>query len=77
MKYLVMENFDDFEHKSYRKAARLDYTVKDHLNFLINFLSFLIKLNVVLWQEIFVNFLKLFNPDKPKNIAGQLALVTG
>lgn len=72
-----MDNFDDFEHKSYKKAARLEYTLKDHLTFLKNFLSFVIKVTIVLWQEIFVNFLKLFNPDKPKNIAGQLALVTG
>lgn len=72
-----MENFDDFENKSYVKATRVNYKWKDYITFGVNFLTFVAQVVAVVVQEAFVNFIKIFRPDKPKSISGQLALVTG
>lgn len=72
-----MENFGDFENKSYQPAAEVKYSFKNHLVFGWRFLSFAICLLFVASWDIFCEFLKLFWPTKHKNIAGQLALVTG
>lgn len=72
-----MENFDDFENKSYERARQVKYKITDHLHFILNFIVITVRVTAVLVQEIFINLFKLFKPDKPKDISGQLALVTG
>lgn len=72
-----MENFDDFENKSYVAAERVHYSFVDHLGFLWNLLLLFFQGTAIFCQETLINFVKLFNPDKPKDISGQLALVTG
>lgn len=72
-----MENFDDFENKSYVKARKINYKLSDHLSFALNSLLDLCKIIAILVPELIENFIKLFQSAKPKNISGQLALVTG
>lgn len=72
-----MENFDDFENKSYEKARVINYSVGDYIKFIFNFMMLIVKMTAVLIPEIAENIIKLFSPSKPKNISGQLSLVTG
>jgi hypothetical protein len=72
-----MENFDDYENKSYVQARRVKYELSDHLKFLKNFITIVFQVLAVLIPETFVNFLKLFQASKPKDISGQVVLVTG
>lgn len=72
-----MENFDDYENKSYVPATRVTYTFSDKMNFLWKFLILFAQGSMILVYELLINFVKLFNPTKPKDISGQIALVTG
>jgi hypothetical protein len=72
-----MENFDDFVDKKYAKARNLSYSSSDIWIFNIKFLLTIVKIFAKLFVEIFLSAIKIFNPDKPKSIAGQIALVTG
>ena len=72
-----MDNFDDFENKSYVKAGKVDYKFSDNLKFLLKATKTIIQIYLVLIFDIFVKLLNVFSPAKPKNISGQLALVTG
>lgn len=72
-----MDNFSDFENKSYAKAEKLDYKINDHIQFFLKTTGKLIKIYLFLIYELFTRLFKVFSPAKPKNIAGQLALVTG
>lgn len=72
-----MDNFDDFENKSYVKATRVDYKFSDYFSFFLKTSKIYMQINFMLFLEIFHQIFKVFAPDKPKNITGQLALVTG
>jgi hypothetical protein len=72
-----MENFEDFENKAYEKAERVKYSVADYLRFIFNNLVVALQVMFVLLIEVFITIQKLIIPDKPKSIAGQIALVTG
>lgn len=72
-----MENFDDYENKSYAEARRVKYTLSDYLRFLLNTIVIGINIFCVLIVDVLINFFKLFKSVKPKNVSGQLALVTG
>lgn len=72
-----MDNFDDFENKSYVKATRVDYKFSDLINFTLHITNIIIQLLFALFVEIFIQIHQVFSPAKPKNISGQLALVTG
>lgn len=72
-----MENFSDFENKSYVEAKKVDYKFKDILRFTLKSISNLTQILLVLIFEIFVQLWKVVSPVKPKNISGQVALVTG
>ena len=69
-----MENFDDFENKSYEKASVVEYSMADNLKFLANLIVTIVKVSSVVVVGFFEN---LFISKKPKSISGQLALVTG
>lgn len=72
-----MENFDDYENKSYVQARRVKYELSDHLRFIKNFVIVVFQVLAVCIPETFFNFLKLFQASKPKDISGQVVLVTG
>lgn len=72
-----MENFDDFENKSYVKARRVKYELNDWLQFYFNGLSLLVQVTFMLIFDLFKCVFELFSPAKPKDISGQLALITG
>jgi mannose/fructose/N-acetylgalactosamine-specific phosphotransferase system component IIC len=72
-----MENFDDFENKSYESARKIKYKTIDHVKFVWNLITVVIKVTCIVIAEGFSNFLQLFKSQKPKEISGQLALVTG
>lgn len=72
-----MENFDDFENKSYEKARIVKYQIHDFIKFIVIGLMILIKIAVILILDLLKCFIELFISPKPKNISGQLALVTG
>ena len=72
-----MENFEDFENKSYVRARRVKYNFSDHAIFMMNFAKIVVQITALVITEIFLNLIKLFQSEKPKNISGQLALVTG
>lgn len=72
-----MDNFDDFENKSYEPAREVKYTVKDHLNFILKFAFITFQVALTLISELFAGIINLFASKKPKDITGQLALVTG
>lgn len=72
-----MENFDDFENKSYEKAREINYKFRDHVKFTWNFIGIFFSVFFLLISETFMNFLSLFRFQKPKDISGQVALVTG
>lgn len=75
--WAVMDNFDDFENKSYVAAEKVNYSTTDYLVFLWNFSILTVQAILILLFDTFIGFIKLFHPDKPKDISGQLALVTG
>lgn len=72
-----MENFDDYENKSYAEARRLKYRLRDYLGFLLNTIVIVMNILGVLIVDLLINLFKLFKPAKPKDVSGQLALVTG
>lgn len=72
-----MENFKDFENKSYVEAKQVEYNIRDYIQFLLKFTTKLLQIYLVLLSDIFVQIFKVFSPPRPKNISGQLALVTG
>lgn len=69
-----MENFDDFEKKSYQSGGRDKYNFMDHLKYHLRMTIITFKILFLSIQERFQN---LINPSKMKDIRGQLALVTG
>jgi hypothetical protein len=69
-----MENFDDFEKKSYQGGVEKSYGFMDYLKYFSRMFLFFLQIAFVMAQEIFQN---IFNETKVKNIHGQLALVTG
>jgi hypothetical protein len=68
-----MDNFDDFEKKSYREYKK-QYGLADHAAYFYSMLKFSLTAVLILIKEVFSN---LFNPPPRKNLSGQLALVTG
>lgn len=71
-----MENFDDIENKSYERANHRVYTVSDHFGFLLSFFYMFARTVFALVSETFENLVNIFS-NNPKDILGQLALVTG
>ena len=69
-----MENFDDFEKKSYQEGGEIKYGFADYFSYFSRMFVFFVKINFVMAQEIFE---KIFYGTKVKNIHRQLALVTG
>lgn len=69
-----MENFEDFENKSYRPTKELKYSLSDHLNFAFKNVCTFLQIFLVAFYEIFKSLLLT---RQPKDISGQLALVTG
>lgn len=69
-----MQDFDDFEKKNYQQAVVDQYTFLDHFKYHFRMALFTLRILLVMAQELFQN---IFNPPPPKNIHGQLALVTG
>jgi hypothetical protein len=69
-----MENFDDFEKKSYQEGVEIKYGFSDYFSYFAKMFLFFLKIASVMAQEIFQ---KIFFGTKVKNIHGQLALVTG
>lgn len=68
-----MDDFKKYENESY-KRVKVQYGIKDHLSYLINLLKFGVSIFVIAIREIFEN---IFFPMPKKNLAGQLALITG
>lgn len=73
----IMDNFDDFKNKSYVGAQRLQYKFSDNLQFFCKCIVALLKFISVIVVSLCINILKLFVRIKPKDVSGQLALVTG
>lgn len=71
---IKMENFDDFENKSYEKASVVKYTAAEYFKFIVRGIVIVFQVLSLAVVAIFEN---LFRSKKPKNISGQLALVTG
>ena len=69
-----MENFDDFENKSYKEGVKVKYGFSDYFKHFSRMFIFTLQIAFVMAQEIFQ---KLIFGTKEKNIHGQLALVTG
>ena len=69
-----MENFDDFENKSYEKASVVKYTASEYFKFFVRHIVLVFKVSSITIVAIFENFC---TARKPKSITGQLALVTG
>lgn len=69
-----MNNFEDFEKKSYQEATKKKYRFKDHASYLYSMLKFFLATFVILIKEIFEN---TFKNTRPKDLSGQLALITG
>lgn len=69
-----MENFDDFEKKSYKEGVEIKYGFSDYFKYFFRMFLFTAQIACVMAQEIFQN---IFYGSKVKNIHGQLALVTG
>jgi hypothetical protein len=72
-----MENSDNLDTKSYSKAANVEYSAVDQLSFFFYFLAIFLRVVSIMIQEAFANLLILIIGQKPKDISGQLALVTG
>lgn len=72
-----MNDFEKLENSSYEKGRKLDYKFNDYVNFIVKGSIVFVQVVFVFLQEVFVNFIKLFSSREPKNIAGQIALVTG
>jgi hypothetical protein len=72
-----MDKFDNSKNQSYEKARKIEYKAVDHVKFIWNMVLIVVKVIGVLIVEAFFNFLHLFKDIKPKDISGQLALVTG
>ncbi|XP_070509197.1 estradiol 17-beta-dehydrogenase 11-like [Chironomus tepperi] len=69
-----MENFDDFEKKSYQGGVEIQYGFSDYFAYFSRMFIFFIKIASVMAKEIFE---MIFYKTKVKSIHGQLALVTG
>lgn len=72
-----MDNFDDFEKKNYEEAKKVTYSSSDLVKFLLSFLWIQVQVYAVLIFEVFLQIKELVSPAKPKDISGQIALVTG
>lgn len=72
-----MDNFDDFENKKYVKAKIVTYSAADQFGFLWNFLIIVLQVTLFFFWEVLISAKEVVLPNKPKNIAGQVALVTG
>jgi hypothetical protein len=73
----TMNNFDIFNSTSYEGARKLDYKFEDYLSMVVKGVIVYVQVVLVFWQEIFFKFLSLFSSTRPKDISGQIALVTG
>lgn len=71
-----MRNFEDYK-LEYQPADEVQYTFEDYLRYTKNFVFSVIKIVILIIPELFKGIQRIFNPKKPKNITGQLALVTG
>lgn len=69
-----MDNFDDFENKTYKEAKKIRYGFQDHATYLLRMFYFGLQIFALMLKEIFVN---IFFKKEKKNLAGQLALITG
>jgi hypothetical protein len=70
-----MDNFDDFESKSYTPAEHKEF---NQFQTFFRFAFVVLKTAALTIFELCVRSIwKMFNPVSPKNIAGQTALVTG
>lgn len=72
-----MENFDDFENKSYSSAKRIKYRPVDKARFYLNIFTKFFQITTFLLLDLALNIFKFFFADETKNISGQNALVTG
>jgi all-trans-retinol dehydrogenase (NAD+) len=72
-----MEFKKSFESEEYRSANKSNYTWRDHLGFIWG----IIRLNLMVWLLMIPETLKgiknFILPPKPKDISGQVAIVTG
>jgi hypothetical protein len=73
----IMNNFDDYENKSYQKADDLKIPTSERLAIIFNLIVTIIKVLAVTISETVKSFIKLFLPPQLKDISGQLALITG
>lgn len=69
-----MENFEDFENKPYRQAEEAKYSLSDRLGFTLQNLCSILQICLVAIYEICKSVLL---SKQPKDVSGQLALVTG
>jgi hypothetical protein len=69
-----MQNFEDFERKSYQPAVKKKYKRADFIAYYMRLLKFSFRVLLMSLREHLVNF---FSVKKLKDIGGQLALVTG
>jgi hypothetical protein len=70
----TMENFDDYGKKSYQAADRDKYKRSDFVVFYIRLFMMSFRVRFMAMKEEIV---RLFSPQRLKDISGQLALVTG
>ena len=71
-----MRNLEDYK-LEYQPADEIHYTFEDYIRFAKNFVLSVIRIVILLIPELIVGIQRIFYPKKPKNIAGQVALVTG
>lgn len=69
-----MENFDDFENKSYKESKKVEYGFADYAAYLLKMFFFGIQILGLTLKEYFIN---IFFPQNKKDFTGQLALITG
>lgn len=72
-----MENFDDYENESYQPATEIKYSIADHLRFIFNLVTTYVTVTVYLAIDLMWGIVSMVTGGSKKNIAGQLALVTG
>lgn len=71
-----MRNLEDYK-LEYQPADEVHYTFEDYLRFTKNFVFSVIRIVIIIIPELIKGIQRIFIPKKPKNITGQLALVTG
>lgn len=72
-----MNNLEAYENESYQKAIPVTKSFSYHMNMSIKTTIAVIKILTSLFIELCENFVKLFTGVEKKNIANQVALVTG